>query len=290
MTTRLRFHQLLFPALATAGAVAVAVALMSADTAGARSQAAAITLTAPMDAAQEVPAPTGDVSAARGLFSATLTRADGGGGTLAWQLTFSGLTGAAASAHIHTGARGVAGPVAIPLCGPCESGVGGTTAVDAAVLQALQSGGAYANLHTAANKAGEVRGQIAIVASVRTTLTPRQEVPRPTGKLARARGTFTGTVTKEGATTSLAWRLTFAGLTGRALGAHIHVGARGKAGGVLVALCGPCRSGVRKVTPLKAAAVAALENGRAYVNVHTARNAGGEVRGQIAAVPLRITP
>jgi hypothetical protein len=30
----------------------------------------------------------------------------------------------------------------------------------------------------------------------------------------------------------------------------------------------------------------ALESGRTYVNVHTRKNAAGEIRGQIAAVPL----
>jgi len=36
--------------------------------------------------------------------------------------------------------------------------------------------------------------------------------------------------------------------------------------------------------------LAALEAGRAYVNVHTRRNPGGEIRAQIPAIPLTITP
>jgi CHRD domain len=35
--------------------------------------------------------------------------------------------------------------------------------------------------------------------------------------------------------------------------------------------------------------LAALETGRTYVNVHTPRNAAGEIRGQIRAVPLSIS-
>jgi hypothetical protein len=34
--------------------------------------------------------------------------------------------------------------------------------------------------------------------------------------------------------------------------------------------------------------LAALRTGRAYVNVHTPRNAAGEIRGQIPAVSLRL--
>ena len=46
---------------------------------------------------------------------------------------------------------------------------------------------------------------------------------------------------------------------------------------------------MRKTVTLQPSVVAALEAGRAYVNVHTARNPAGEVRGQIAAVPLTIS-
>jgi len=35
--------------------------------------------------------------------------------------------------------------------------------------------------------------------------------------------------------------------------------------------------------------IAALEAGRAYVNVHTKRNPGGEIRGQLPALALRLT-
>jgi hypothetical protein len=97
-------------------------------------------------------------------------------------------------------------------------------------------------------------------------------------------------VTKSGSSAAVSWKLTFRGLTGRALAAHIHIGARGKAGPVAIPLCGPCRNGVGGRATARGSALSALESGRAYVNVHTARNPGGEVRGQIAAVPLSISP
>ena len=253
-----------------------------------RSHATALRMSAPMSAAQEVPAPTGDVSAARGTFTATATKS-GTGAMLAWQLTFSGLTGRATAAHIHIGARGVAGPVSVPLCGPCEADTTGTATVNATVLQALQAGLAYANVHTPTNRAGEIRGQVAVVATVRTALSARQEVPRPKGNVRRARGTFTATVTKSGTRAVVAWRLRFGRLTGRALAAHIHVGRRGRAGPVVVALCGPCRNGARGRATGGARLLNALDSGRAYVNVHTRRNAAGEIRGQLRAVPLTMS-
>jgi hypothetical protein len=112
-------------------------------------------LTARLAAGSETPRPTG-ASRASGLFTATLT-----GSSLAWRLTFSRLTGKALAAHVHLGRPGVAGPVAVPLCGPCVSGAHGTKKVTAKARSALLSGGAYVNVHTARNPGGEIRGQVA---------------------------------------------------------------------------------------------------------------------------------
>src|SRR5207247_895053 len=113
----------------------------------------------------------------------------GGRRELAWRLEFSNLTGNAIAAHIHVAARGVAGPVRVPLCAPCTSGVTGTATINADVLDAILNDRAYVNVHTPTNPAGEIRDQVSIVASVKTTLRAAQERPKPKGKLAKARGT-----------------------------------------------------------------------------------------------------
>ena len=272
----------------SAAAAVLGLTLAVAGGANGAGNATAIKLATVLNASQEVPAPTGDVAAALGTFTATVN-ASATGASVAWELTFTGLTGAAGAAHIHTAPRGTAGPVSVPLCGPCQSPASGTANVSASVLETLQTGGAYVNVHTAANAPGEIRGQLGVTASVTTTLNARQEVPKPKGNANRARGTFTATVTKTGPTGSVAWRLTFSKLTGRASAAHIHIGAAGRSGPVAVPLCGPCRSEVRKTATLQASVLAALEAGRAYVNIHTARNPAGEIRGQIRAVPLSIS-
>jgi hypothetical protein len=116
------------------------------------------------------------------------------------------------------------------------------------------------------------------------TLTARAEVPRPTGVPAGARGAFTGQVVEvRNAKARLTWRLTFRKLSGRAAAAHIHTGKAGKAGGVMVALCGPCRSGQRGTARVTRTQLRTIRRGNAYVNVHTARNPGGEIRGQLDA-------
>jgi hypothetical protein len=92
-------------------------------------------------------------------------------------------------------------------------------------------------------------------------------------------GTFTATVTGK----KLSWKLTFTHLTGAATAAHIHLGAKGKAGNVLVALCGPCKAGQSGTVPMSAAVLKDVKKGVTYVNVHTAKNPNGEIRGQVAA-------
>jgi hypothetical protein len=270
------------------GALALAAALATVGGAAARSQANTIRIAAEMTAAEETPTPKGDVSAARGTFTATLTKS-GTGASMSWRLEFSNLSGNAIAAHIHVAARGVSGPVRVPLCAPCTSGVTGTATIDAAVLDAIQTDRAYANVHTPTNPAGEIRGQVSIVASVRTALRAAQERPKPKGNVRRAKGTFTATITKSGTSGVIAWRLTFSKLTGRAVAAHIHSGVRGKAGPVIVPLCAPCRSGAHGRATVSASVLDALEAGRAYVNVHTRKNPLGEIRGQISAVALTIT-
>jgi hypothetical protein len=113
-------------------------------------------------------------------------------------------------------------------------------------------------------------------------LKARFEVPKPTGVRVGAVGLFTGRAFElENNRARLTWRLTFSKLTGRAIAAHIHVGRKGKAGGVMVALCGPCRSGKRGTVNISRAKLRKIRAGVTYVNVHTAKNAAGEIRGQV---------
>src|SRR5260370_6009996 len=80
-------------------------------------------------------------------------------------------------------------------------------------------------------------------AAVRSTvwtaaLTSGQEVPKQVVKTPAAHGLFKGTL----AGSKLTWTLTFAKLSGPATAAHIHMAAMGKAGNVVLPLCGPCTS------------------------------------------------
>ena len=271
-----------------AGAVGLVLGLVIAGAAGARSQATPIQIVATMVAGDETPTPKGEVASARGSFTGTLTKSDSGT-VLNWQLSFGSLTGDAIAARIHIAERGTAGPVVVPLCSPCTSGATGTANINATVLEAIQNDRAYVNVHTKTNPAGEIRGQVSPAATLRTSLRASQERPKPKGSVRRARGAFTVTITKQGSSAVLVWRLTFSRLTGKAVAAHIHSGARGKPGPVIVPLCAPCRTGARGRATVNASVLNALQSGRTYVNVHTAKNPAGEIRGQLGAAALTIS-
>ena len=107
----------------------------------------------------------------------------------------------------------------------------------------------------------------------------RQEVPAVAAKAGV--GLFTGTLSQSYGSTTITWRLTFSHLSGAAGAAHIHLGKPGKAGGIIVPLCAPCKSGAHGTAKVTAKVVKAIQSGSAYVNVHTAKNPDGEIRGQI---------
>ena len=157
----------------------------------------------------------------------------------------------------------------------------------AVALPAVLAAGIWTGL-----SAAEQGAESATTTGLTARLNAAQEVPKPKGVRVGATGTFAAGLVRSGSGGKLSWRLTFQSLTGKATASHIHVGVRGKAGAVRVALCGPCRSGARGTANVNATTITALLAGRTYVNVHTARNAAGEIRGQITrtATPPVLPP
>ncbi len=109
-------------------------------------------------------------------------------------------------------------------------------------------------------------------------LTAAQEIPKQAVKTPAAHGAFTAALHGK----KLTWKLTFSKLSGPATAAHIHMAGMGKAGGVVVALCGPCKRGASGTATVSAAVLKAFPKHLLYVNVHTAKNPAGEIRGQLA--------
>ena len=117
---------------------------------------------------------------------------------------------------------------------------------------------------------------------VSATLNARQEVPKQVVKVPNATGGFSGNYVEHGKTATLKWKLMYSHLSGAATQAHIHLGKAGVSGNVIVPLCaGNCRSGLTGTAKITSKVVAQMEAGKTYVNVHTAKNPAGEIRGQV---------
>ncbi|OKO71498.1 CHRD domain-containing protein [Bradyrhizobium sp. NAS96.2] len=95
-------------------------------------------------------------------------------------------------------------------------------------------------------------------------------------------GTGTADIDYDAATKKLSWKLTYSGLSGPATAAHFHGPAEaGKNSGVAVAIPNATSSPVEGSATLTDAQAADLLAGKYYVNIHTAANPGGEIRGQV---------
>jgi len=96
-----------------------------------------------------------------------------------------------------------------------------------------------------------------------------------------SKGTGTAAITYDSADKKLTWTVTYSGLSGPATAAHFHGPAEpGKNAGVAVPIPNQATSPVNGSATLTDAQAADLLAGKYYVNVHTAANPGGEIRGQ----------
>lgn len=224
--------------------------------------------------------------------------------------------------HIHEGPTGTAGSVVFgtDLSGSNSvtdaDGVGfiskDATTVDPVILARLLANPArfYINLHTRANPGGALRGQFTTLTESLTNtvaMTGAQEVPPITNAEATATGTGTltfnptrnaqGVINGGNVTFTVDYNfpaaVTFTGL-------HIHEGAAGALGGVVIntavggaanTIVSPTGKGLVSITvPITTAAqIGALTRLIAnptgfYVNMHTTLNGGGAIRGQLTSL------
>lgn len=103
------------------------------------------------------------------------------------------------------------------------------------------------------------------------------EVP-PT--LSNASGSLQASLNRQ--TNQLSWTITYSGLSGPVTAAHFHGPAvAGQNAGVAVPILGDSSSPMQGAAMLTANQATELLAEKWYVNVHTAANPGGEIRGQV---------
>ena len=242
------------------------------------------TFSAELSGASEIPAVTSD---ARGYGVFQLNNARD---TLTVRVFVSGLSGVPTGAHLHQGATGANGEVVKDLVVAGNVLTASWKKSDAtqpltdALLERLSKGELYANVHTAANPNGEIRGQLA---SSRASLFPiylsgAEEVPAVT---TTATGVAWASLNADGSALTLTGSVH--GLSGPITGSHIHRGAKGSNGNVLkdvvvngsrLSLTWTRTDSSNALTP---GVLDLLAKGELYLNVHTAAHANGEIRGQI---------
>jgi len=228
-----------------------------------------------LSAAQIVPAPA---SMGSGTAHVTVSL---GTGTLSGSVVLSGLTATAVT--LNQAFAGEHGAVLVTLS-PGGNGAGWDVPAGALLtaeqVTALLQGGLYLTAATAANPDGELRGQIAPtnVAVIFSVLNGAQEVPsvasNATGVAATTVDTVANTLTVHVHATGV----------DDASAAEVDAGAAGATGPQLAALTrddlDPAHWSAQLVG-VSAADIAALEANDGYVNVMTAADPHGAIRGQI---------
>ncbi|MDX6439689.1 MAG: hypothetical protein QOF45_2272 [Gaiellaceae bacterium] len=190
----------------------------------------------------------------------------------------------AAAAHIHRGAAGTSGPVIIPLATPNTAGlVGGCATATRALVGSILAAPAsfYVNVHTAEFPAGAIRGQLSgdesaeLGTSLVRTLVGTSEP--------NAKGTAVLRFRPDAG--QVCYRLRAENVTLPTTAAHIHRGATGVNGPVVVPFNAPGADGSSSgCAPVDAALMSEIMGNWAnfYVNVHTKEHPAGAIRAQLA--------
>lgn len=189
------------------------------------------------------------------------------------------------AAHLHAGWPEGTGPVVHTLYDGTgsfdpDNPISGQLPFDAQNVLDYWAGYYYVNVHTTANPAGEIRGQLEGPTLFEAYLSGHNEVPPVT----TAASAHTVMALSEDAST-LYYRVLVANIED-VTAAHIHAGGEGENGPVVYTLF----DGTGTFDPdnpisgsisVNEDDILALLADDYYVNVHTAANPGGEVRGQI---------
>jgi len=231
-------------------------------------------------AANENPQPTGRTE--RGM--ATIKVYNDNSITVDASLTGFSSTDNLTLAHIHAGDPVTNGPVVIDLM-PSFSGSTVKSSVKnvrTTLIDSLKAGSAdlYLNIHSTQVGSGIVRGQLfnEVTFAASVALSGANEVPSVTT-------TATGmALIRITADNKLYSRVTVSNLeSADALSAaHIHTGAAGTNGGVILGLCSSAADfGVTKIFSPTTAVLNSVKNDAVYVNVHSTMRPSGVIRGQI---------
>lgn len=199
--------------------------------------------------------------------------------TVDYWISYAGLSSAELFAHIHGDAASSPGHNAGVLVSlPAGNPKVGTWNYSEAQEPMILAGLCYANIHTANNSGGEMRGQIVPLNAV---LDQAQEFPTPP-TASSGKGWLTATI--DTAANTISYYLAYSGLTGGVIAAHFHGNSNYTVpAGVKIGISA-ASSPATGTVGYNQADEAAILSGLWYVNLHTTANSGGEIRGQLTPV------
>jgi Cu/Zn superoxide dismutase len=224
--------------------------------------------TARLSGAREVPAVN---TLAKGLVTIVVE-----GNTVTINGVFDSLSGPVTGCHLHKAVAGVNGGTFTNfLTNVRGNRIYVKTTLTNAQIGDMMEDSVYFNVHTAANTGGEIRGQVVFETDYLcgALAIGANEVPAVV-TTASAVGTFA--VSK--ASGKVDYKAVANGLSGAITGAHIHYAQNGTVAQALT-VSGNVISGSFTLT---AALFDSVFSGRTYLNIHTAANPNGEIRGPIS--------
>jgi hypothetical protein len=235
------------------------------------------TWTVSMNVQNELTAPQGRTD------SGTATLSLYSDNTLKFDIVATNLASgdALTASHIHAGDAVTNAAVYIPFPGSFSGNtLSGTTQLTAAQADSIQNFPMYVNVHSTQSPGGIMRGQMdkIITFAANVEMTGNNEVPP-------VNTTATGTAylrLTDGDTLFSKVVVNDLESGDTLIAAHVHPGAAGVNGSVLIPLCGGTADfGVTKKIPLTSAMVSSLLTDEVYVNAHTTSHPSGIIRGQI---------
>jgi hypothetical protein len=204
---------------------------------------------------------------------------------------YQNLSGIISGSHIHGPAGpGVNAPILFDLTNTGDTT--GILTVSRTLTPAqeadLLAGNMYANVHSAIYPGGEIRAQLLPTSTFESHIFTGlaqglQEVPP-----VATPGTGVPTVLLDRITNMVYVTAGFSGLTSNINNTHIHGGAAGTVGPVVVPLTysGTTAGTVTGTATVRGTFADSMINGLTYFNIHTVTNGGGEIRAQLGSLTL----
>ncbi len=217
---------------------------------------------------------TGSGSHAEGTAFAVL---DNSMTSIAYGATYARLSAAFLGAHFHTATTG---GIINPVTFTGNSTTGTWTGFSDINLQDLLRGRVYLNVHSDRYPSGEIRGIFFYYDGTFETMLSGAQAGTSSA------GTGTGWLHFGGSQDTAEFRVTFADLDTTYHGSHFHLAPGGS---VIEPIAAPDSATGSGAWGVPDSDIAAMLEGRVYINIHSIKYPAGEIRGTLGLSPTVVT-